>query len=325
MHAVRQLAFAQLVGKAFRRLALPLSVLRNRRRYVVAIGVVVVAAAGGGLAAALSLPATNAPNPFGVSPDKYVTNSIDRWPSTLVGKSPDEIVNTLVARYGGSDIVDASVTGPPAGFQPTDGSAPSPDTSNWKFAHFTVSVPCKCVAAHRALWEASLVSGALRDALHANGDYLYTADITLQLPDGSKVPINETACCGNIVYDQQFDTPSMSDIPTTIRQAAEGTALTIDSIDVLQADQPAPAVVATTDGDPKTVLQEAGQLTNQLFGNPPRYEGYYLEVRDTSGNPIFIQYTSFRAGVGTQSVQPALMCSRAGPIPYNCGEYQSAG
>ncbi|SRR6266511_4364662 len=271
-----------------------LPTLRIRRRYALAIGVVALVGAGAGAAAVLTQDSSN-PLP----PDSYVTNGIDRVPRQFSGQAPTDILNQLVDRAGGGLIADAQIGGAPADFQGTDSG---------KWAYFTVKAPSDGWAADTALWRTELISGALRDALHANGDYLAGSRASVLLPDGSKVQ-SSIGCCGNVTYNQQFDTPSIDKIRSDIEEAAKGTGLTIKSVDIVTADQPAPLVVATTGQDPAEVAAQIPSLGIQLFGKPPRYEGYYLEIRDsTSKDPIAILMTSFRIGSGTEWMRPALVC-----------------
>lgn len=268
----------------------------RRRRFVFIVAVLLLIGAGTGVAVAVQ---------SGVQPDRFTANPTDRAPVEFVGKTPTQILDAVTARYGGDLIVDARIGGPPADFEPTDGSVPvPPEFTKGKWAYLTVRAPSDSELAIRAIWEADLVAGALRDGMHINGDILYATRTSLLLPDGSKVP-DAGGCCGNVVFDQQFDTPTAEAVPHEIERAANGTGLRIDSIEVLVPDQPAPVVMATTD-DPARTVSDVATITYDLFRRPPKYEGYYLEVRDASGRPALIAATDFRIGAGHQWIRPDL-------------------
>ena len=293
-------------------------IMRRYKLFIVGAAALGIAGGAAGLALALSNGVPN--DQFSAPPVTYAPPDTTAASPTATAQTPAALLQTILSTYQGNAIVDSKVGGPPADFQPTDGSVPTPESYKvGKWAYLTVSAPAVSQAADRAIWEAEIVSGALRDTLHDNGAYLYAAPISIQLPDGQTVDSGH-GCCGNVAFDQHFDTPAVGDIPNAIRTAAQSTPLTIKQVDVLNADQPAPAVVATTSADPKNIVQSAETLENTLFGSPPRYEGYYLEVDDANGNPILIKSAAFRAGGGTEWVPDSLRCySMAyGPSGSSC-------
>jgi hypothetical protein len=280
--------------RRFWNLQRPRSLFVGRRRLALAIAVALLA--GGGAAVAVTIS-------DGVHPDRYAADARPRSRDEFMGSTPEQVLKIITNRYGGDAIAEAEIAGPPTDFEPTDGTVAPPDgfeDSLW--AYITVEAPADSPAAIRAIWEADLVSGVLRDGMHANGDRLYATRISLRLPDGTELP-NVAGGLGEVSLNQQFDSPRTSDIPEEIGELAAAAGLTVESIEILHADQPAPAVVATT-SDPNAVADNLGAITNSIFGKPPKYEGYYLEIRNGRGEPIVIQAADFRTGAGHQWIHP---------------------
>jgi hypothetical protein len=256
----------------------------SSRRVWLAAALIGLLAAGGGLALAYNEK---------VSPDRYVPQGAERQWGEFIGRTPQQILNDVLARYGGDAVVAASIDGPPPDYQPNGGPG---ETGKW--AYFTVRASSESREAIRAIWEADLVAGVLRDGMLANGEVLFSTRTSLLLPDGTTIP-NVAGGIGNVSPNEQFNTPPAKEVPNQIENAASAAGLHVQSIQVLLPAQPAPVVVATIE-DPTAVSEEWPALATKIFGQPPTYEGYYLEVRDTEGRPIFIQATDFRIGAGHQ-------------------------
>ena len=78
-----------------------------------------------------------------------------RWPSLCTPR----------ARYGGSAIVSTRIGGPPPHYAYVSRDKPVPHKFKVaKWAYITVRAPCDCGRANRAIWEATIVGAALRDA-----------------------------------------------------------------------------------------------------------------------------------------------------------------
>jgi hypothetical protein len=150
----------------------------------------------------------------------------------------------------------------------------------------------------RPVWEANLVIAALRDEVHATGasDDVIGSQISGELPSGEVLP-NIGGGIGDVVFGQAFSAASPAQVQSAIRRNAAALKLRIESIDVLTPLQAAPAVVAST-SDLAGVVSNPDGVINALFGGIATYEGEYLELRDSSGSPFFIQASAFRTGVG---------------------------
>jgi hypothetical protein len=216
-------------------------------------------------------------------------------------------LRAIVERYGGQAVRLGGVRigGPPPGWKPTeDGTTAAPPAGLWVY----ITVPASGLGAPavRPVWEANLVVAALRDEVHATAGSpdVVGSQVSAELPSGVVEP-NVGGGVGDVMYDQAFSPATPGDITHELRARAAQMDLRIRSIDVLRPLQAAPAVVATT-SNPEGFIQVADGKIDQLFGGLAAYEGEYLEVRDSSGSPIFIQASSFRTGVGQRWIRPDL-------------------
>jgi hypothetical protein len=264
----------------------------------------------GGMSGSEALPAVGAQPDNATAPvvrsDSYVLDSSPREVSPdLKGVAASDALEKILARYGGDAIMQAEIGPAPGDFEPTDGSVPVPEAfKNGAWAYFDVSVPSESPSAIRAIWEADLVTGALRDAMHANGELLYSARTALVLP-GGKLAQDASGGIGDVAPNQDFPTPELTSIASTISGALQQEGAHVEAITVLLADQAAPALIVRA-ADPASWVEKADSIIASAFGDPPRYEGYYIEVRDNSGDPFFIQSTAFRTGAGHLWVRPGL-------------------
>lgn len=235
----------------------------------------------------------------GVRPDRY-TNKVLRISTGKPSQPPGAVLRAVVARYGGHYVSSngLGVGGPPAGWSPTEPGSPARAAPSGLWIDGTVPVQGLGAPAVRPVWEANLVIAALRDELHAAGasDNVIGSQISGELPNGQIVP-NIGGGIGNIVFGQAFSGATPAQAESAIRRNAAALKLRIISLDVLKPLQVAPAVVAST-RDVAGVLSNPDQVINALFGGIATYEGEYLELRDASGSPFFIQASTFRTGVG---------------------------
>jgi hypothetical protein len=217
------------------------------------------------------------------------------------GASLSALVQSVVSRYGGRLLVSAKVTDPPTSDHPAgpwlsvvahvpDGYATQ--SQGWQPAFL------------EAGWQADLVAGAISDAAAEHGlGKVAGATISGLLSDGSTVP-SIGGGIGAVTTGQSFSADSDEQISAALKEVLTAADLVPLSVNVLHADQPAPAVIAQT-ADPAKAAANAESTINSLFGgHPPKYEGYYLEVRDTTGAPVFVVSYAYRAGSGRRWVDP---------------------
>lgn len=236
----------------------------------------------------------------------YAQNEVTRGIGDLEGLSAAEALGVIFERLPEeNDIASASLGAAPPDFELTDRAVEAPpELKDGKWLYFTVKAQSDSWEAIRSVWEADLVAGVFRDAMHALGETLFATRIALALPDG-RVVDSSFGGLGDVTFHQQFDSPDLASSDEELRDLASREGLKVLSIDYLKIDQIAPILVLET-SEPARVVHDSGQLVLKLFGDPPRYEGYYLEVRDSGGDPVFVQSTAFRAGAGRWWVRPDL-------------------
>lgn len=251
-------------------------------------GIIVTAVAVAGSNASSSIGA-----PSVSDPRTNYANQLTQRPM-VSSTSPEEVLKTILSRYGGSHIVAADLAQTPS----------VPSARKGTRLHFVLSVPANDQSVIRSEWEADLVQGAAADALELSGGQpVVGSAMDLKLPDGA-VLSDMAGGMGDVVPGQIFQAPADDELIRNLTHQVHAAKLAPVSIEVLHADQPAPAVVAKT-ADSSAAAAAAATTVRALFGqNPPKYEGYYFEVRDKAGDPLFIQSASFRSGAGRLWISP---------------------
>lgn len=238
-------------------------------------------------------------------PVRYSDETLSRTAGTNA-RDPNAILKHILDRYGGSAILEASFGPPLPGWKGTeDPSIPLPPTlRDGRWLYTTVKADRQIGSAvARAVWEADLVAGAVRDELHlagAQGD-LIASNVSVRLPDGRLLE-NEGGGVGMVAFAQSFSSPSDGVVRERINAAARQLNFKVKDIDVLHPLQAAPSVVVET-SEPARVAKNADFILHELFQPAARYEGAYLEVMDRAGRPVFVQASAFRVGVGQRWIR----------------------
>jgi hypothetical protein len=263
---------------------------RPKGRAIAATGALLLI--GGATALAVFLSGSGAGGAASGDRTAY-TKKLDHDASIPGATTLPKILAAVVARYGGHLVVTA---------EPGVARGPRPRKGPW--LHFVVAAPARDERVARPEWEADLVEGAVSDALEAStGETIADSRMDLRLPGGDVVE-DASGGMGQIAPGQNFTNASDADVKADLGAQLVRYGLTPVSIDVLHADQPAPAVVATTT-DARRAARDANEIIRALFGvNPPTYEGYYLEIRDEKAAPVLIETAAFRAGSGRLWVRP---------------------
>lgn len=218
-----------------------------------------------------------------IRPVSYTVHRLKRA-SAAASATPETVAASVLRRYGGTHVLSASAdsrTSKPAG----------------TVLHFVVDATGLGEGAIRGQWESDLVAGAVADSFAGTPDQVVTTSIDVRLPDGDIQP-DTGGGMGNVAPNQAFSTVPADAIRSSVADGLAAHHLSLVSLDVLDAVQPAPAVIVAT-GDPLAAAAAARETILAIFGqNPPKYEGYYFEVRDATGDPILVQSAAFRTGAG---------------------------
>jgi hypothetical protein len=263
--------------------------MTSRKRRYIRLGVIACV-----LAAAAAFGSTKLLAGSPGSNDTSYTDALGHRISVPANLTPAQVISTIANRSGSSTIRSAGL-----------GSAPNvPGARPGIYLHFVVDADAADQTAIRAEWGADLVEGAVADAFAFGGQgRVVGSTIDLSLPNGSVLP-DVTGGMGDITPGQDFSSASDEQIKSTLAAALNNDGLTPVSIDILHADQPAPAVVAETN-DPEGAAAKVDQTLHDLFGmNPPIYEGFYFELRDSGGTPLVIASAAYRAGAGRSWTNP---------------------
>lgn len=160
----------------------------------------------------------------------------------------------------------------------------------------------------RAFWEGSLLQGAIADGLASGSDTstgVSGGTFVIHLPDGTSHDM--MAGAGKVRAGQVFsrlDAAGQDQAASDIQAVVASFGLRLVSTEFVTYRDDAVAVIA--DVPPGGSPHDFESLRQALTGNPASYEGVYLEIRDSSGVPIAISATAFRAGAGMQWVDPTL-------------------
>jgi hypothetical protein len=261
-----------------------------RTKYIVLVAafLAVLAAAATALAIANGIkPAPKTPVPVAYTPVRRLA---------AAPTPPTVALQQVLARMQGDAVASARIgTAPPAA-----------ERADLPWLYATVRVPAMQQGLDvEPLWEADLVEGAVADSAGTSANIRSDfggSTFDAVLPDGSKIS-DAGGGLGDVVRGQAFSAASSGAVQSSIVRLLHNAGLTPRSVKVLRPDGPAPAVVASTT-DVASAARNFVQHVKTLFGSPPVYEGYYLELRDADGNAFVRASASFRTGAGRFWVDP---------------------
>ncbi len=195
-----------------------------------------------------------------------------------------------------SDLVSARISASVPAYWPVQGHPAV------RALYVTERIPgLKNGASLKSMWEADLLTGAVVELAGKSGslrnDVGYVS-FSGQLPDG-KVDRDMDGAMGDVARGQQFAGANDSDtaIEKSVTRVASRFGLSVDSVTIFRALGAAPAVVLTAP-DVSTAEWRREQLETALFGSPPHYEGFYLEIRGENGKTYVRRSTSFLTSTG---------------------------
>ncbi len=259
---------------------------RRSRVAVVSISVVAVAV---GLAATIGRAdqGPQPPIPIAYAPIQIApTSSV---PAVLA-------LGDAMRRLGGSAVVSARIGTPPAGSERVG--------QPWLYA--TVAVTDMADGGDvEPMWEADLLEGAVVERSGTSTDVhaeFGGATFDALLPNGTTLADNSGGL-GNIVRGQVFGGSRNAQV--ALRASVLSAGLVPTDVRLLNGIGQAPAIIATAI-NPRAAMRRFNATVKSVFGSPPRFEGYYIELRDLRGNPFVRASASFRTGAGRVWVDPSM-------------------
>jgi hypothetical protein len=140
-----------------------------------------------------------------------------------------------------------------------------------------------------ALWQGEVFTGAAAAKLASGGTNLVEVKETLVTPDGTRRPIG--GGLGHVVRNQLFAS-APADITSRVAANAAGFGFHDTRTEVLHGLRDAIAMRARTDDVAKAATEiqsHPGLLTEIIGTSPTTFEGVFLEVDDTNGDPIYVR------------------------------------
>jgi hypothetical protein len=222
-----------------------------------------------------------------------------------IGQTRSEVITSLESRLplvSKAEVFDETVPAEP------DNSSEHAHAVSGLAVKYDLSVPAiRGADIGQALWEGDLFTGALRDEFAARGlGDVIDAYGTFVTPDGSRESAGGGVSYG-VATNQVFN-PIPTGIVSTVAKRGATVGLHSVQVKTMHVLQDA-LVIHATSNSPKTdvaALLAKGGLTFLLGQNPSNFEGVFLRIDDSSGNPVYDASTAPRAGGGGFWADPAL-------------------
>lgn len=210
--------------------------------------------------------------------------------SSSGGGDPAAVLAKAVSQVPDNTIASASITKPPAGVA----------NPNLPWLHVAVRVSSLQNGLDvRPMWIADLVQGELAEGIGASADLhagLEGSTFDAVLPDGSVVP-DESGGMGDVARGQAFSTESAPQVAAEITAKLQGLGLKPVSVGAVAIPDVAPEVVAIAP-DPTSAAKNLVDIEKALFGDPAKYQGFYLELQSSDGTAFVRASAAFRTGAG---------------------------
>jgi hypothetical protein len=272
---------------------MPVTILRSmsRRRVVVGSAVVIGLVLAAGVAAALG-GQRDLPTRF---------TQVDAGTTKVPHMSTADALATFKSRLSIKTLVSVRL-----------GKSPSGDLRQGRWFYATANAPAiRDGLEIESLWQLDLLQGAVAESVGTStgnlADAIVGSTFDIQLPNGTLVP-NVSGGAGDVAAGQVFGTGvPKSDAAVVLRAQSvlKKQGLVPGSVRVLRVGAPAISVTATIPNG-RRLSGGLDQLRRAILGEPPVYEGYYFDIRDSLGNPLLKTSAAFRTGAGRLWVKPGL-------------------
>lgn len=205
--------------------------------------------------------------------------------------APDVALSQVEARLGASSIIEASIANPPSSVAASAGS-------HWFYATLRIPGLTNGLGIEPA-WEADLLEGAVAELSGTSPNLrsdLDGASFSGVLPSGETVAEID-AGMGDVARGQKFSSDSSVSARADVKARLVAAGLTPIDVQIYSPLGPAPLVIAAA-ADPRSAAAKYRQIVDSVFGDPPKYEGYYIELRDNGGSAFIRASAAFRTGAG---------------------------
>lgn len=271
-------------------------ILRQRRLVLAVAGLVAAAIA----AVTLAMTAFAGGSTTGGMPAQFAP-AAGSLPA--IAGDPGQVLSTLASRL--PLVSDPSVA------QETIPAAPDPGAPGQAVQGLALSYDLSASStsggeAGEALWQGDLFVGAVADEFAARGlGTIVDAYGTVVTPDGTREPVGGGV--GHVVPEQIFN-PIPNDIGSTVSSAASSIGLHSVQVQTLNVLQDALVIHAVSDSPASDIatLRAKGALDFLLGQHTTNFEGVYLEIDDSAGNPVYELATAPRDGAGSWWAAPSL-------------------
>lgn len=218
---------------------------------------------------------------------------LDRPETVSPADMPDDILGAVLAAEASPRIVSGGLGPAPADFLRNGYSG------TWVF--FVVEAPtAEGPQRIRATWDAVIAAGAFRDEMQSAGLPVPQGyAIAVRRPDGTSNPYSAWPF-GNVAYGQQFRAAdSSAAAESEIQDRVVTAGLKPVEIDVLAPrDLAVAAVTQIADAGAIQSRPDVDRMIETTFSDFYEYEGFYFEIQDRAGTPLFVLARSFRTGIG---------------------------
>jgi hypothetical protein len=149
------------------------------------------------------------------------------------------------------------------------------------------------------VWLADLAVGAVAERSRTNervaNDLVSTA-IAVG-PDAQGNPVTTSLGVGAVQLGQVFGSPSDSVLAAHVVDVAKDHGLMIEDLRILHPLESALSITFVVP-DGATIDWTIDQLRAELAGAPPELEGVFIELRDSTGQPLLQSGVAYRTGGG---------------------------
>ncbi len=239
----------------------------------------------------------------------------NRHHSPAATPTPAQIVQNIESGLSGGGIVNVTLAPAPPEYA-------KQVSTPWMYIQVTHAADG--AAGVEPVWEADMlaasysVTASSDGAVPESGVYVASSSTCAASPAGSSCdgfggPVNLISPGATKPVPFNPTGASTTTLTSTLESALTQAGLTVSKITFDTVDgNPAPIIVARS-SDPAALMAKNPTDTSLFGAEPNGFEGIYLEVDDSSGNPALIRAFASRIGAGIGWTRPDLQTSATNP------------